>query len=517
MRPGLRTGLIVTGFRLTVSSLTWASLWLLSTSVVMGDSPAASVAVSVDKGLQERAPQILQQLREKGYKNVGVLKFRIKKGNDPVSDRVGTLNMFLADRLEVALILSNSSDPAKQIGIAKKASAVAARIAGASHVTAAGRQKLFEAEYPLSWGDSSVKPDAFLTGIAQISADLKQITVGILVFDSSGGALTKVIPPFDAAVTPSMLGEAGESYVLRGAFDSAKPELVQEKVAEVSAKVKTKEATHPVADPAKPVVLEIQYNGKPIPIEFRDGKAYVPEPMEGQKVALILKRTEHARGRLGVVVKVNGENTLSRQKVRDLDCRKWILDNGSQPITLLGFQMDQNVAEEFRVLSPAESAATEMNYGADVGTISMTVFREVGGEALPEVAPTKPSPTPSPPSNPSTPTPTPKPNPAPDTTKVAKKNEPTPAPPSDLPDDSAEDLVALSRGIQPAKSPKNLAALKFQLREGTRTAETRGLIAQGALIESATRVVQFTPDPTPILSTSIIYYNPKGTGKPRTE
>ncbi len=462
-------------------------------------SAADSASASLDRALQEQAPEILKQLREKGYKNVGILKFRIKKGTDPVSDKVGTLNMFLADRLEVALILVNSNDPAKQIGIIKKASATAAKIPGASHVTADGRAKLFTSEYPLSWGDSNVKPDAFLTGIAQVSADLKQITVGILVFDASGGALTKVVPPFDAVTTPSMLGEVGESFTLRGAFDSAKPEIVQAKVIEVAAKVKTSDASHPLADPATPVMLEIHYDGKPVPLEFRNGKAFVAEPQQGQKVMLVLRRTEHAKGRLGVVVKVNGENTLNRQRLRDIDCRKWVLDPGATPMKLEGYQLEQDTAEEFRVLSDAESSAAEFSYGADVGMISLTVFREVGGEALPEAGPAK------------TPTPA---LPQPDTPKIAKKPDPSPTPPSDLPEEAAEDLLALSRGIHPPKTPKNLAALKHQLREGSRTSDTRGLIAQGQVTASTVKKVQFTADPTPILSAAINYYSPKGAGKP---
>lgn len=481
-----------TGLRLAVVCL--MSLMLAGPTPVCA---ADSASASLDRALQEQAPEILKQLREKGYKNVGVLKFRIKKGTDPVSDKVGTLNMFLADRLEVALILVNSNDPAKQIGIIKKASAKAAKIPGASHVTADGRAKLFTSEYPLAWGDSSVKPDAFLTGIAQVSADLKQITVGVLVFDASGGALTKVVPPFDAVTSPSLLGEVGESFTLRGAFDSAKPEIVQAKVTEVAAKVKSSDASHPLADPATPVVLEIHYDGKPVPLEFRNGKAFVAEPREGQKVMLILRRTEHAKGRLGVVVKVNGENTLNRQRLRDIDCRKWILDPGATPMKLAGYQLEQDTAEEFRVLSDAESSATEMSYGADVGMISLTVFREVGGEALPEAGPAK-SPA----------------IPQPEAPKVAKKSEPSSTPPSDLPDEAAEDLLALSRGIHPPSTPKNLAALKHQLREGSRTADTRGLIAQGQVTASAVKKVQFTADPTPVLSAAINYYSPKGTGKP---
>src|SRR5262249_11705185 len=155
---------------------------------------------------------------------------------------------------------------------------------GASHVSAAGREKLFQAEYPLAWGDSSAKPDAFLTGVAQITPDMKTITVGILVFDASGAALTKIGTPFEALTTPAMLGAHGESLTLRGAFDSAKPEIVQAKVADAAAKIKTKEAIHPLADPASPIALEVTYDGKTAPLEFRDGKAFVPEPHEGQKV-----------------------------------------------------------------------------------------------------------------------------------------------------------------------------------------------------------------------------------------
>lgn len=473
--------------------------FMLATVVFLGVRAAMPAvaddakSATIDRGFQERSKEILDQLKSKGYKNIGILKFRVKKGDDPISDSVGTLNMFLADRLEMALILANPNDADKQIGIIKKASQVAVKISGASHVTAAGREKLFQGEYKLAWGDQSVKPDAFLTGVAQISSDMKTITVGILVFDQTGGALTKIISPFDARTTPAMLGEGGESYTLRGAFDSAKLELVQATVAAAAAKVKTAEAVHPLADPASPVLLEVIYDGKPAPIEFREGKAFVKEPQEGQKVTLLLKRTSHAKGRLGVVVKVNGESTLERQRLRDVECRKWILEPDSPPISLVGYQVDANVAEEFRVLSQAESSAAEVNYGADVGMISISVFREVGGVPLPESPGSKKD----------------------DSTKTVKAGDSSSTPPSDLPPDTAEDLAALSRGVYPKGKTKNLAALKFQLREGGRdTGDTRGLIAQGRRTENATRIVQFVADPTPIIVAAINYYSAKPVPKP---
>lgn len=480
------------------------------TGVLCFTMPAGADEVtraSVDRGFQEQAPEILNQLKEKGYKNVGVLKFRIKKGNDPISDRVGTLNMFLADRLEMALILANSNNPAKQLGILKKASLSASRIPGASHVSAAGREKLFQADYPLAWGDEQVKPDAFLTGVAQISTDLRKITIGILVFDSSGGPLAKVVTPFEAVTTPAMLGEAGESYSVRGAFDSARPEMIQAAVAEAAARVKSEGSTHPLADQTTPVSLEIKYDDKVIPLEFKNGKAFVAEPQQGQKVTLVLKRTEHATGRLAVVVKVNGENTLERQRLRDVECRKWVLEPGAAPIPIEGYQIDQNHAERFEVLSDALSASTEMNYGADVGMISMSVFREKG--ALPESAPPKSSDAPKP--DP----------PKPESPKLAKQDPSgppagSPGPPADLPADTAEDLAALSRGVYPTGKAKNLAALKRQLREAGRDSESRGLIVQGQQVQNEVRRVQFDLDPTPIQSAAILYYSAKSGTKAAT-
>ena len=46
--------------------------------------------------------------------------------------------------------------------------------------------------------------------------------------------------------------------------------------------------------------------------------------------------------------------------------------------------------------------------------------------------------------------------------------------------------------------------------------DTRGLIAQRQVTASAVKKVQFTADPTPIMSAAINYYSPKGAGKPAT-
>lgn len=442
----------------------------LLTLVVLAGSEAARAAepaTDLDQQLLAQSSGVLQALRDRGYKNVGVLKFRIKKGQAPVSDSVGTMNMFLADRLEVALVLANPNAADRQLGIIRNASAVAARIPGASHVSAAGRTKLFTGEYPLAWGDQKVAADAFLTGVVQIDETLDKGVMGLLVFDQKSEKLEQLVAPFEIRTNAQHMAELGESFATRGAFDHGTPQMTQTAIVEEAAKVKGDREAHPLLSPTAPAGLEIRYDDRPVPLDFRDGKAFVAEPEEGQVVTLVLKRKATDKLRYGIVLKVNGENTLYRERRRDSDCSRWILEPASPPIVVRGYQVDDATAQQFRVASQAESKANEMNYGADVGMIQMTVFRELPSDAPP------PKPT---------------------------------LVPNDLPEEEAEDLVALSRGVFPAETPKNLAALKHQLREGGRGGETRGLILQGQNTESATRTVPFRADPTPVLSCSIVYY-----------
>ena len=60
----------------------------------------------IDVKLVERSPQLRDYLIGRGYRNVGVLKFRLKQGNKPVSFSGATIVHSLPDRLESALINS---------------------------------------------------------------------------------------------------------------------------------------------------------------------------------------------------------------------------------------------------------------------------------------------------------------------------------------------------------------------------------------------------------------------------
>lgn len=435
-------------------------------------SDASVRGESIHRQLQKHVPQIVSFLKSKGVKTVGVLKFRVQKPGQKLTDSAGPANSLLADRLEVGLILANPFSESEQLQIIKDCSAQVASVKGANHLSASGRQVMFGQKYRIAWGNKSASADAFLTGLVRIHEDNQNVTVGVLCFDKSGGKLERACDVFEATLDASTLGEMGESFVLRGAFDGGSSELTfkdrqqrrQTQVLEQARKVKSATDTFPLSDSAAPMKLEVLYDGQPVAIETRKGQAFVPEPVTGQRVEFALIRSDKAKGRLGVLLKVNGENTLYRETNRDLDCSKWILSPEHRKTLVRGYQSaDGKTAEKFTVLSRAESAARAMDYGRNVGQIQLTVFQELTG----------PKPTPS------------------------------------LIDEDEEDLVAMLRGIQPRDTPKNLGALKRQIRSaGKDSLQTRGLIVQGEKTENAISIVKFEPDPTPVMSVTITYYKP---------
>src|ERR1700674_1608621 len=148
-----------------------AALALMLAGIV---GPAPVRADTLEAALLKQAPRVTAYLKDHGYRNVGVLKFRVKKGDAPASDHVGPLNLNLAGRLEIALVLANDNEV--PLGIIRDADGVAATLPGANHLTRPGRQALFRGRYPLAWGEQQVAPDAFLTGVAVVTPDLKQLT-----------------------------------------------------------------------------------------------------------------------------------------------------------------------------------------------------------------------------------------------------------------------------------------------------------------------------------------------------
>ena len=442
--------------------------WLAFATIMVMTS--SSLAQSITQGMQEQIPSIISFLNEKNLKNVGVLKFRVRKaGEQEVSDSVGPINSLLADRLELGLILANPFDESKQLRIIEGASDQVAKIAGANHLEDEGRKKLFGHEYSVAWGDEVVKPDAFITGGVVINDDNVSARVVLLYVSKDGGDAQQLGRVFSAQLDAQSLSESGQSFTLRGIFDHGKTSTSfkaaqkekQEAVRTQVTKVIRQKANFPLFDAASPMRLEIQYDGQNVPIEIRDGEAFVREPREGQNVELVLIRNSSTKGRLGVVLKVNGENTLYRSTVRDFDGPKWIFSPHHKKSIVKGYQIDQNRIEKFKILSDQESKRRAMNYGRNVGQIQLTVFPELTGLDPSEF----------------------------------------------ILDEEEEDLVAMFRGAHPKSQPKNLGALKHQIRlAGKNGSQTRGLIVGGENAANKINIVQFKPDPTPLMSVTITYY-----------
>jgi hypothetical protein len=336
----------------------------------------------LESALGKEAKGILNRLKEKGYKNVGVLKFMLaREGKGKVTDSLGTLNLLLARRLEMALIVKN--DAREPIGIIEDPSAVAAKIEGASHLSEEGMAKLFGAKYPLAWGKENVQPDAFVVGLGVVSADLKTMTIGLQVIDKETRKIALLGQTLVVRLRPEHLCETGESFS-RGAFDGGEAQIVEQKLLQDADKVRKGEEKHPLQQVENekarpPFKLEVLYDNVVQPVEYRDGQAWIAEPNEGQKVVVRYTRLDTTDRTYGVVVKVNGENTLFREKLPDVQSRAWLSykENKGKWHDLRGFQVSNEKVDGFRVASRAESKAREVYYGPAVGTITLTAFQEL--------------------------------------------------------------------------------------------------------------------------------------------
>lgn len=438
-----------------------AAVLLLASLIWIEPARGADDLPPPERRLLEAAPRILEYAREHGVQAMGVLKFRVKVGNRRASD-AGGLNGALADRLTLALVLKNPVQ--SPIGIVSDASAVAAELDGANHLTPEGRAKLFEGRYPLAWGETTVTPDLFVTGAVLMADDMSRMTVSLQGISKSG-ELTEIVR-FSAQPTVTDVIEVGGSFS-RGSrpglqnlpADATAP--IQE-----AARILQGQETHPLVNAEAPFGLEIQYDGRVQKLEVREGQVFVPEPREKQRVTLIVRRRDSRdKRRLGVVVKVNGESTLYRERLSEPQCRLWILEPDQGQLTLAGFQSEAGTLETFRVLSRKESDAKKMDYGRDVGTFSLTVF--------------------------------------------APLQSGRPTSPAALLDEEGEDFAILTNGTLPKQPPANLGALKQTLLAVSSRGQTsRGLVVAGDVQKSQVRTVTFERDPAPIFSATVSYYRP---------
>lgn len=435
---------------------------IVAAIVPLSDRRAARGAeappASISHALRQEAPSLIAAFRELGYKNVGVLKFRIIHGDGRPSDDAGPLCFGLADQLQVALLLANDlQDP---VGIVHNASAVAAGIPGANHVTTEGRAAFFRRKYPLAWGDQEVEPDAFLSGIVEVPNDLGRIKVHVLAFDRKAPEKLVKLAEVDAPADRATFAGSGGGILVRG--------LISEdgQLAPSTLKIEdVRDDLHsPLTDPDAPVGLEVRYNDRPVPYEVGDGRLVVREPLEGEKVSFMIQKRDRTPDRYGVVLFINGLDTLDGRRRAVEVGGKWIVGPDSPQIAVRGFQAGLKENEPFSVLSRQDSNLLATQYGDDAGVVTFAAFREVTAS---------------------------RPNPR-------------------RLDELDDDVMAMKMAVLPTRTAKNLGGLLYQLRNPSVVGTTRGLLAPSDKREKALiQIVRFRGESTPFLSATFRYYTPR--------
>ena len=360
--------------------LGWAALAALALAATAG-SPSAARADNLDVALLKHAPEVMDYLRGQHCRNVGVLKFRVRKAGHQASFKTGPINDNIVERLENALIAVEPTD--SPIGVVRDASGHAEARKLAKYDTPAGQKALFAIDYPMAWGDAKVRPDLMLTGVIEVAADLKSVTVRIEGFGPDSPKQDRVVT-FPVATDRSLLTDLNESFKVAGRSLKRKTraiELDEEAIADAADAAPDPNATATTtglaglkAKSQDLLYYEVRYDGQPQPIgpdPSNPGEFLVAEPREGQAVSFVIR--SQATDRIGLVLMVDGKSTLYEETGDPAHCKAWVLDPG-KTFGIEGFQMDNNTRKPFRVLSDQETAA--LTYGPNTGLIQFHIMQQ---------------------------------------------------------------------------------------------------------------------------------------------
>lgn len=449
-------------------------LLLALAAAVVAVAPLAA-GESIEDALDAKAAGVLRKLKDKGYTNVGVLRF-VRPDKDGDRDDLGELGHSLACRTKAALSLANRDDefavlddPHHQ---AKKE-----YLKEANPLTVEGRKAFFTIEYPPTFGKPKVKAAALIAGTAVPSADLKTLAMKLRVCGPDG-ELTDLSDEWAVDLDPALLGEAGKSYALppvtRKALvtgEKVKPEAVQQAAAETQMVVAgpnepkkpdapARRRPNPALD-ACPVKWEVRYGDDKQEV---DGDR-LPEPTEKTDVTFVLTNPS-ADETFAVVLLVNGENTLYQERQAVAKCRKWVLEPRTET-AVSGFQTEKKKAVKFTVVPPDDRLADGVRDSADLGLFRLVVFAGKLG------------------------------------TKPAEKTG------GQIP---ATQVIASTRLNDSAgERPKTREAYQALLvRRTGDLSNSRGVLVKGTeLVESKTEVVDFVPaSDQPVADITLRYYHP---------
>ncbi len=355
-----------------------------------------SRADTIDENMAPKGAEIMEHLQKQGYKNVGILHFRVEMPGAKSQFAVGRLNSLMATRLENILILANDDD--HPIGITRGASERAAsRDKKSTYLTTEGRKNLFAQKYPLAWGDKEMTVDAFLTGLVKMSPDLAKATVTLEEW-LPGKEKANVLATFQVPTNRLLLADLNRPFFL--SKRSLNKGLKVEE-ADPDAVASAQGGGRPVTiGKEPPPAADDNFEGL---LDFRayyDKEELKPSadhrlatPREGQEVSFTL---EAKKERLGVVLLVNGINTLGEEGVdREPDqYSMWVLEPGKR-YTIRGYYLLENAKKaaeagkrksavrHFEVLPESESLFAELGDPNKRGKIELILFRQPDGELPP--------------------------------------------------------------------------------------------------------------------------------------
>lgn len=393
----LRTGLVL-------AAVLSAATWLASGSAARADN--------LDQKLLQTAPRVMDYLKDKGYKYVGVLTFRFQ--DDPQKDpkfRGTLLNANMADRTERALVMA--IDPEHPVYILAEARKTAAtKIPGSNYRTANDRRRLFEVKYPLPvpTGERFVTPDAFVTGKVSLSKNYATTSVSIEIFDRANPEKPTRITSFDVQTDRLMLADAGRGYSLsrhwarfsrgdvseKDIWDTVVRDQQQADIGSSSTGGSTSSGgqptgpdggrqdaqlnpVNPMVPGSFPVTLTIRYNDQPQQIvqdTMVTGQNFrVVDPQQGQRVTFGVVNTSNDR--LGMVLTINGVNTLYEETGTPDQMARWVLEPGKEYRIQGFYQADMQNFKPIEGLSHEDSMmrVSELGGAEKAGLIHVYIFR----------------------------------------------------------------------------------------------------------------------------------------------
>ena len=424
----------------------------------------------LDEALIEKASGILDALKKKGFVNVGVVKFLVRHGDGEPQDDVGDLNLSLANKVEVALILANTDE---KFGIIDKASEAVVRekLLAANHRTEEGRKAFFVRKYELAWSRDKVDASGFVTGIATFSQDLAKLPSSSRCSTRAGrrGHHRRGISPTNPRCRAGRIQLRPRAGAAEGSWPATAAGSRRGEARDRGAGREERRALPKGTD--EPFPLASARSNGPCCITASPSRSPATraraEADGPRRVAL----SNPTQGTYAVVLLVNGENTLYQERVAPQVCRKWVLGPQSS-VSIRGFQTGTDAVAPFAVLAPEQPLDDAVRYGDHAGTFRLIVFHGKMSDA----------------------------NPADNMAKLK-------------PEDAA--TLALSRtrgGTRPSGvKPQTLKALQADLRGRIGTDGARGYVVKsGATEKFETRSVYFIATPElPVADISLRYFTPK--------